>query len=229
MMTHDLPPRPEYFQRDVDVNRHGAAALEALVPLTALAPEEALRRQQQGATILDTRPATEYAAGHIAGSVQIGLSGQFASWAGSLIGLDRELVLVAEDDHVAEEARMRLARVGIERVAGFVRLPEWSAAGLPLSQMAQIGVRDLRERLAEFCVVDVRRKAEWEQGHIEGAVLRPLDGLRAEMASLDREKTLAVHCKGGYRSMIACSLLEAAGFPRVVNVLGGYDAWAAAE
>ncbi len=227
IMTQDLPPRPEYFRRDVDANRHGAAPLAELPPLAELAPEEALQRQQQGATILDTRPATAYASGHVPGSVQIGLSGQFASWAGSILGLDRELILIAEDRQAAEEARMRLARVGIERVQGHVDLADWVAAGLQLAPTQQIAVPDLREHAADYVIVDVRRQPEWEQGHIEGAALRPLDRLRDGMESLDRGRPIVVHCKGGYRSMIACSLLEGAGFPRVVNLLGGYDAWAA--
>jgi rhodanese-related sulfurtransferase len=233
MMTHDLPPRPEYFQRDADVNRHGAPALDSLPPLAALPAEEVLRRRQAGATLLDTRAATPYASGHVPGSVQIGLSGQFASWAGSILGLDRELILVAEDDAAAQEARLRLARVGIEKVQGYLAdgVAGWARAGLPLAEMEQISVTDLQTELAspnDICVVDVRRQGEWDQGHVEGAILHPLDRLPREIESLDRNRPLAVHCKGGYRSMIACSLLEGAGFQRVRNLLGGYDAWAAA-
>ncbi|HSU68452.1 MAG TPA: rhodanese-like domain-containing protein [Tepidisphaeraceae bacterium] len=223
--TQDLPPRPEYFRQDVDANRHGAPALGSLPPLAALAPDEALRRQQQGVTILDTRAATTYASGHVPGSVQIGLGGQFASSAGSLIGLNKDLILVAEDESAVEEARLRLARVGIERVQGYLNLADWAQAGLPLVAMQQITVQDLRQHLADFCVVDVRRQPEWDQGHIDGAQLLPLDSLRERASSLDRDRHIAVHCKGGYRSVIAYSLLEGAGFPNIVNVLGGYDAW----
>jgi hydroxyacylglutathione hydrolase len=225
IMTQDLPPRPEYFRRDVDANRHGAAPLETLPPLGAIAPEEALRRQQQGVTIVDTRAATVYASGHVPGSVQIGLGGQFASWAGSLLGLDADLVLVGDDEHAVEEARMRLARVGIERAQGYVDVADWANSGLTLAPMQQITVQDLRQHLHEFCVLDVRRRSEWDHGHIDGAQLQPLDSLQNGLASLDRERPIAVHCKSGYRSTIAYSLLERAGFKDVVNVLGGYDAW----
>jgi rhodanese-related sulfurtransferase len=230
MMTHDLPPRPEYFRRDVDVNRHGAAPLEVLPPLAALTPAEVEARQEAGAAVLDTRPAMPYAGGHIPGSVQIGLGGQFASWAGTVIGLDRDVILVGEDDRADEEARTRLARVGIERVIGHLAggIAEWARAGLPLAQTQQISVQELGERRGEFSIVDVRRSPEWEQGHIEGALNRPLDGLRDSVQTLDRERPLAIHCKSGYRSMIACSLLEAQGFRKVANVLGGFDAWTAA-
>lgn len=233
MMTQDLPARPEYFQRDVDANRHGAASLEDLPPLAALAPAEVLQRQQDGATVLDTRPATYYCSGHVPGSINIGLGGQFAAWAGSILGLDRELILVADDDKAAEEARLRLARVGVERVAGKLQdgITGWALAGLPLNEIEQITVQDLqaeRQQIPHLVVVDVRRESEWNEGRIPGALLRPLDRLRTELSSLNPDTPIAVHCKGGYRSAIASSLLESHGFKRVMNVLGGYDAWAGA-
>jgi hydroxyacylglutathione hydrolase len=230
MMTQDLPARPEYFKQDVDYNRRGAAPLESLPPLAALSPHDAQARQAAGATILDTRSAMEYASGHIARSIQIGLGGQFASWAGALLGLNRELILVAEDHKTAEEARMRLARVGIERVAGTIDggIAGWAAAGLPLTMMRQITVQDLREAEGDFQIIDVRRPGEWKSGHIVGAELHPLDGLGAAAANLDRSRPAAVHCKSGYRSAIACSVLEAAGVPDAANVIGGFDAWSAA-
>ncbi|SPF55141.1 Beta-lactamase domain protein [Candidatus Sulfopaludibacter sp. SbA4] len=233
VMTQDLPARPEYFQRDVDVNRHGAAALESLPPVAVLSPEEVFKRQRQGAAVLDTRAATPYCSAHVPGSIQIGLGGQFAAWAGAVLGLDRDLILVAEDDQAAEEARLRLARVGIERVVGRLRdgIAGWAHAGLALAEIGQIAVQDLREEMAqdpELAVVDVRRQAEWNQGHIAGALLLPLDQIGKSTAPLDPEKLTAVHCKSGYRSAIACSLLEARGFQKVMNVLGGYDAWVGA-
>ncbi len=229
-MTHDLPARPEYFQKDVDYNRRGAAPLESLPPLTKLTPKEALAKKEAGATILDTRPAAAYFSGHIPRSIQIGLGGQFASWAGTVLGLDRELILVAEDPPAAEEARMRLARVGIERIAGAVDggIAAWAAQGLPLTMMKQITVQDLHDSAGDYQIVDVRRPGEWKTGHIEGAVLHPLDGLAREIGELNASRPAAVHCKSGYRSAIACSVLEAGGFDGAVNVIGGFDAWAAA-
>jgi len=230
MMTQDLPARPEYFQRDVDVNRHGAPALDSLPPLAMLSPREVRARQQQGVTVLDTRPGTVYSAGHVPGSLQIGLGGQFAAWAGVTIGLDRDLILVAEDPNAAEESRLRLARVGIERVQGVLQdgIAGWDDADLELSITPQIAARDLHARRSEFTVIDVRTQREWGTGHIPGAVLRPLDSLRLNVSSLDRDTPLAVHCKSGYRSTIACSVLEAAGFTQFRNLSGGFDAWTAA-
>jgi glyoxylase-like metal-dependent hydrolase (beta-lactamase superfamily II)/rhodanese-related sulfurtransferase len=228
MMTHDLPARPEYFARDVDVNRHGAPAMQDLPPLAALSPEEVMRRQKAGAVVLDTRPAAPYVSGHVPGSIQIGLGGQFAAWAGSVIGLDRDIIVVAEDGQ-EEEARKRLSRVGIDRVEGFLAdgIAGWAAAGLPLAQTKQIEVQDLNAD-RKIRILDVRRQGEWRAGHIERASLSPLDELKSHLDSLDRAAPLAVHCKSGYRSLIASSLLEANGFTNVMNVLGGYDAWAGA-
>ena len=230
MMTQDLPARPEYFQRDVDVNRHGAPAIDRLPPLAALRPEEVRSRQQRGVTVLDTRASAAYSAGHVRGSLQIGLGGQFAAWAGTLIGLDRELILVTEDPAATEEARLRLARVGIERVQGVLQdgVASWFDADLELAITPHIGVRDLHDRRTEFAVLDVRTPREFDAGHIPGAVLHPLDKLSGSLPSLDRATPIAVHCKSGYRSTIACSLMEAAGFTQIHNLAGGYDAWTSA-
>jgi len=232
MVTQDLPPRPEYFQRDVDANRRGAPALENLPPVPPLDAHEVLRRQQEGATVLDTRAAMYFCAGHVPGSLNIGLGGQFASWAGSILGLDRDLILVAEDDAAAEEARLRLARVGIERVAGKLLdgIQGWVGMGWPLSETQQIAAKDLEAEMGrnpQLVLVDVRRPSEWAQGRIPGAVLRPLDQLRSGLQSLDPAAPTAVHCKSGYRSTVACSLLETSGFRQVMNVIGGIDAWTA--
>ncbi len=131
MMTAELPPRPEYFGRDVELNRHGAAALADLPATRRLAPDEARSLQQSGAVILDTRTSGTFCSGHAAGSINIGLNGQFAAWAGSVLGLDRDLILLTEDESGVEEARHRLARVGIERVAGFIAdgITGWASAG----------------------------------------------------------------------------------------------------
>ena len=183
LMTADLPARPEYFQRDVDLNRQGAAALADLPAVPALSPQKAASLQKAGATILDTRAAAEFCSGHIPGSINIGLNGQFASWAGSVLGLDRDLILLAEDQKTVDESRQRLARVGIERVVGFVEngIAGWVRAGLPLEPTNQISVHDLEAELtdgANICVIDVRRPLEWNSGHLADAVHAPLDGLR---------------------------------------------------
>src|SRR5258708_5997080 len=183
LMTEDLPPRPEYFQRDVAINRQGAPPLAAMPPIAAIAPRDADRMRHNGATILDTRPANQFSSGHAPGSIQIGLGGQFASWAGSVIGLDRELILVAEDRKAADEARNRLARVGIEHVVGFIEdgVAGWVRDSLPLQQTDQISVQELSAE-TDLQIVDVRQPAEWSAGHIEGAVLHPLGRLNKSLS-----------------------------------------------
>jgi rhodanese-related sulfurtransferase/glyoxylase-like metal-dependent hydrolase (beta-lactamase superfamily II) len=237
LLTDALPERPAYFARDAEINRTGAAALDDLPPLLELPPEALLRMQQSGAIVLDTRPDSEFGAGHIPGSVNIPLSGQFASWAGALLGLETELVLLAESPDRATESRMRLARVGIERVAGYLAggIAAWQTANHPIEQLPHITVQDLnrlQREEAHLQIADVRRSAEWEEGHIEGALLLPLNrianAILGEKAELDPDRPIAVHCKGGYRSAIAASLLLRAGFHTVVNVTGGFDAWKAA-
>jgi len=227
MLTAALPDRPAYFAQDAAINRTGATSLADLPPVPRLDLGEAVRCQEAGAVLLDTRPDADFAAGHVPGAINIPLSGQFASWAGALIGLQSDLVLVASDAERVAESRMRLARVGIERVVGSLE----AADGLAHEQLPQISVRDLerlRRENAELQVADVRRPGEWEDGHIQGAVLLPLNQASAMLAELDRARPVAVHCKSGYRSAIACSLLQRAGFRQVMNVTGGFDAWKAA-
>jgi glyoxylase-like metal-dependent hydrolase (beta-lactamase superfamily II)/rhodanese-related sulfurtransferase len=228
-LTSHLPPRPQYFAQDAAINREGAEALDDLAPLPALSPADVREAQAHGYTILDTRACDEFARGHIPGSVNIGLGGQFASWAGTVLGLNAKLVLVAESAEKAAEARMRLARVGIEHVAGYLEngAGGWQQDGNSLEKIPQIAPRQLRERLAEFTVLDVRRESEWQAGHIDGAQWHALDDFPRSLPELDREAPIAVHCKSGYRSILAASLLRRAGFRHVTDVAGGFDAWVA--
>jgi hydroxyacylglutathione hydrolase len=233
MLTADLPERPAYFAADAEINRTGAAALTELAPLGALTPGELIARQKEGAIVLDTRPASDFAAAHVPGSVQIGLGGQYASWAGRVLPMDATLVLVAEDAEKANESRLRLARIGMEHVAGYLRdgISAWSQAGFEADTVTQISVLELDDMLknapGELQLVDVRAPSEFQEGHIPGAVLKPLERLQKMLDDLDRAKPVAVNCKGGYRSTIGASLLQRAGFHQVLNVTGGVDAWRA--
>lgn len=228
-LTSNLPVRPEYFAKDAEINRTGAAALSDLPPLRAVSPAELNRRLQDGEIALDVRPMDEFAAGHVPGSVEIALGGQFASWAATVLGLASHPVLIGQTDAQIEEARVRLARVGIEALDGYLAggVAGWQQAGLPLATIVQITPQELDRRLQAQAVqvLDVRRGPEWEAGHIEGAVWWPLDNFRVSPPEIDHDAPLAVHCKGGYRSMIAASLLQRAGFRRVINMIGGFDAW----
>lgn len=230
MMTTDLPEAPAYFSQDARINREGAAGLDELPELVPLTAADVDRLQREGCVILDTRPPDQYATSHIPGSLHVGLSGQFASWAGTLIPLDSRLLLVAEDEERAQEARLRLARVGHENVAGYLAggILAWHVAGLPIASTEQIAVDELNRRLKERAagqLIDVRRPGEWSGGHIADAAHMPLHGLRDSVDKLDRNKQVTVICAGGYRSSMACSILEQEGFLRVANVVGGMSAW----
>ena len=228
-LTSNLPARPDYFLQDAEINRTGAAALADLPMLSAIDPAELTETLAEGGIALDVRPSEQFAAGHVPGSVNIALSGQFASWAGTLLGLRARPVLIAQSEQDGSEARMRLARVGLEDARGYLKggIGAWREAGLALSTIPQIDAELLAGQLRKqpLQVLDVRREPEWEAGHIEGAIWWPLDNFKVAPPEIDRNLPIAVHCKGGYRSMIACSLLQRAGFRNVINVMGGFDAW----
>lgn len=232
-LTSNLPARPEYFLQDAEINRTGATALSDLPPLRALEPAELKTMLDNGEIALDIRPAEEFAAGHVPGSVNIALSGQFATWAGTVLGLTAHPVIIAASDEQVTEARTRLARVGIEALDGHLRggVAAWKAADLPLSAMRQMSAAELSDQLGKgsLQVLDVRREPEWEAGHIEGATWWPLDNFKISPPEIDRSVPIAVHCKSGYRSIIACSLLQRVGFLNVANVVGGFDAWQQAK
>lgn len=228
-LTSNLPARPEYFAKDAEINRTGASSLSDLEPLRAVAPAELANMLKAGEIALDIRPGDEFASGHVPGSVNIALSGQFASWAGTVLGLTAHPVLVADTDQQIEEARVRLARVGIEALDGYLAggVAAWKKAGLTVGTIAQITAEELKVRLQSDVVhvLDVRREPEWNAGHIENATWWPLDNFKVAPPEIDHCLPLAVHCKSGYRSMIASSLLQRAGFIQVINVVGGFDAW----
>lgn len=233
LVSSELPERPEYFGQDVEMNRAGAPALAEHPRPAAFAPAEVARRQKEGVLVLDTRPATLFGAGSVPGSLQIALTGQYATWAGTLVGLEKPVILIVEEEDSVEESAMRLARVGIEKIVGYLEggILAWQKAGLPLNDVPQISVLQLQEQLSSnpgaVTLVDVRRKPEWEAGHIEQAILKPLHKLKEDLADLDRNTPVALHCQGGYRSSIATSIFLANGFTQVMNVVGGFDAWKA--
>ena len=228
-LTENLPPRPAYFAQDAAINRAGAPAISELPPVVALSVAEVKLAEKNGAVMVDVRPAAEFAAGHVPGSINIGFGGQLASWAGIVLGLSTAVVIIAESEEQAAETRTRLARVGIENTVGYLRggIGAWRDAGEKLQSIPQITAKELQARLAEFQIVDVRRESEWQSGHMEGAHWHALDQFPRELPRFEPNARLAVHCQGGYRSMIAASLLQRAGFTNVTDVAGGYDAWKA--
>src|SRR5207302_5826735 len=231
--TSQEPVRPEYFSQDAEINRDGASALSELPELASMQPQELQALLDAGVTALDVRPGEAFASGHVPASINIALSGQFASWAGSVLGLSSRPVLIAETADQISEARLRLARVGIEDARGYLQggFAAWKEAGLPIAEFQQIAVETLRDWLqaGHAELLDVRREGEWKSAHIQGATWSPLDTLAKSLPPIDPNAPIAVHCKSGYRSAIACSVLQRAGFRNVANVVGGFDAWQAAN
>jgi glyoxylase-like metal-dependent hydrolase (beta-lactamase superfamily II) len=237
-LTTNLPPRPEYFPQDAAINRVGAPALSELPKLEPISAEMLQSLLKEGVFALDVRPGDDFAAGHVPGSVSIPLSGDFAFWAGSLLGLSSRPVLIAASEEQLSEVRTRLARVGIDDARGYLEdgIKGWTQAGLALAELEQINPRLLSERLQKdkTQLLDVRRKPEWEAGHVEGATWLALDDFKTSdfkksLPTINRKAPMAVICKGGYRSLIAASLLRRAGFENVTNVTGGFVGWEKAK
>jgi hydroxyacylglutathione hydrolase len=239
MMTADLPESPAYFPQDAEINRTGAEALSQLPEIVALTPAQirdlTTSADSRRYVILDVRAAAEFGAGHIPASINIGLGGQFAIWAGTLIPIGTPIVIVAESEENAQEAVTRLARVGHETVKGYLAggIAAWNKSGLELASVPQITVDELNELIsnpASLQIVDVRRPPEYAGGHVPHAIHASLSDLQKAFPSLelDPNKPTAVICAGGYRSSAASSILEQHGFSNLLNVSGGTSAWIAA-
>jgi hydroxyacylglutathione hydrolase len=232
MMTTGIQAAPQYFPRDAEINRAGAPSIGTIAKPLPLTPAEVkLLSNSEGYLVLDIRSADQFGAGSVPGALNIGLGGQFASWAGTMIAFGAPLIIVAEDEVKVEEAVMRLARVGIESVKGYLQggMEAWRASGLRESHVRQISVEELNVMLKDrddLQVIDVRKPVEYSSGHVPGANSFPLGpDLRYVTESLDIERPTAVICAGGYRSSAATSLLAPRGFTELLNVTGGTGAW----
>ena len=231
IMTADLPEAPAYFPKDAEINRSGARELSELPIPKQLTGKEVEELKKTGHIILDVRSAALFGSGHLAGAINIGLGGQFAMWAGSLIPMNADIVIAAETNAQVDESVVRLARVGIENVRGYLvgDADDWQAEGATVERIKQLDVNQLSQRLAHgnLQVVDVRRPAEYEGGHVPGAIHAPLSGFENHIGDLKiaKDSETAVICAGGYRSSAAASLLQKHGFTNLINVTGGTGAW----
>ncbi len=232
-LTSNLPARPEYFLEDAAINRAGAPSLADLPRLTPIPATELKDMIERSAIALDVRPAEQFRRCRCSRLHQYSAlrSVCFLGGSGSWYYMRRP-ILIGETPEQFSEARMRLARVGIEDLLGYLEggVEGWKRAGFPLAPVQQITVQELSTRLQSggLQVLDVRREGEWQAGHIDGVDWYPLDRFKAALPQLERNLPIAVHCKSGYRSMIACSLLQRAGY-NVINVIGGFDAWEQAK
>lgn len=226
-ITKDVPETPAYYLYSRDLNREGPALRAGREVPPVLADGAVRAALAEGAVLLDTRAPADYEAAHPHGALFVSLDGQYASWVGTLVQPNDRLLLLTASER-AEEAAMRLARVGYENIAGrlSVEPSSWQAAGLSTAAMPAERAGSLP--VGARRVLDVRRQHEFDAGHIDGAAHIPLAQLNARIGELDRATHWLVFCAGGYRATIAASILERAGFPKVTLARGGMDAWTAA-
>lgn len=232
MMTADLPEVPAYFTKDVEINRQGAAQLESIARPQPLDGAVVAKEMQRGSIVLDVRSAVEYAGAHIKGSLNIGLGGQFASWSGTLIEIGTPIILLANDLASVDEAVMRLARVGLESVVGYVEngMLGWNNSGFEAVRSRVMTVDELKDILdkgEEIKVIDVRRTGEFENGHVKNAINIPLAELPERINALPAGVALALICASGYRSTIAMGIVDRSGLMSAINIVGGTSAWKA--
>lgn len=229
VVMEGMPKPPAYYPFMKWVNKVGPALLAELPGGKALTVREVELAQAGGALLIDARPAAAFAAGHIPAAVAVGLGESFAIWAGWLTPYNREVVLVVDSHDEFIEARTELRRIGIDKIAGWLDggMTAWVAAGKPVKSVETVSVRDLVGQLksGDVTLLDVRDAAEWDEAAIAGS--RNFSAGRIAQGGkpdLDGGK-VAVLCGGGFRSMVAASLLQAAGMDNVVNVEGGINAW----
>jgi hydroxyacylglutathione hydrolase len=224
-VTDGIQPPPAYFFEDARINKTGYNPIEEVIrsntrPLTET---EVKDQVADAAIILDTRKADDFEQGHIQGSINIGLNGQFAVWVGSLINIKRKLVLVT-DAGKEEETVLRLARVGYENVVGYLKggIAGWNGELERVRSIDAAAMKNEMEHGAE--VLDVRKPGEWAAGHIKDANFKPLAEFPDVLNDLDKNKPYIVYCGGGYRSMTAISIMQGRGFKNLTNIYGGFGA-----
>ncbi|HEV8357162.1 MAG TPA: rhodanese-like domain-containing protein [Gemmatimonadales bacterium] len=230
MVLLGQPEPPRYFAEMKRVNRAGPRLLGALALPERVAEHRIRSILASGAVLVDTRPAPEFAAGHIPGTLSLPFNRSFPTWAGALLSYDRDLYLLVDSPRPAllHQVLQSLVMIGLDRVRGYFgpqALELWESEGGALGRVEQLSIAELAARRNGMMVLDVRGRTEWDAGHIPGAVLIPLAELSGRLAEVPADRPVAVHCQSGSRSAIAASLLGAGGRRGVVNVAGGFGAW----
>ncbi|ANQ47899.1 MBL fold metallo-hydrolase [Flammeovirga sp. MY04] len=231
-VTTGLATPPQYFPKNVKMNKEGYEHIDQILangntPMNPQLFEEVVNAE--GALMLDTRSPQTFKDGFIPNSINIGLKGGFAPWVGALIvDLHQPIVLIA-DEGTEEEVITRLSRVGYDNTLGFLEggIEAWKAAGKEIDQIESITAEELKERLSkDIQVIDARKKSEYVSEHINNdkVVNKPLDFINSEWNDLAKDGTYHIHCAGGYRSMIASSILKSRGFDHIIDVKGGFKA-----
>lgn len=228
VVTEGLAEPPSYFAAEVALNRAGHEPLDTTVQPPSMTPAEAVARGENGGLLLDVREEQDFAAGHLRGAVNVGLSGRFAEYAAAITEPGQAIVLIGEPEQ-AREARLRLARVGLDAVAGALtdlgRLAEMPQLMQTSSRVTAVDAATAIAAQPDLQVVDVRGAGEHADGTLPRAVNLPLPRLLTLLDRIDRARPVLVHCAGGYRSSVAASLLRARGYADVTDLIGGYTAW----
>jgi rhodanese-related sulfurtransferase len=230
-VTNGLTAAPVYFAINANINQSGYEAIDAVIAkgTTPLSLDDFKAAMAADALVLDTRPAALFTKGFIPGSIFIGLEGRFAEWAGMLLPFKSKIILVTEKGK-EEETVTRLARVGFENVAGYLKgsFETWNNAGETIDLIVDVEADELMMDIPhdpKLLVVDVRREQEFEEGHLDNALILPLQDMTdpALLAQFEDDQNLYIHCAGGYRSVIAASLMKKEGIHNLRNVLGGWN------
>jgi len=226
-ITDGLMAPPAYFFDDAKINKMGYNSIDSVMKknTVALDVDTFENEIKNGAVVLDTRPSPVFGNGYVNSSIHIGLDGMFAIWVGTLLDIQQPIVVVC-DEGKEEESVLRLARVGYENVKGYLRggFDAWKNAGKTFDTLLSVDAQQFAEEVANGAMVlDVRKLSEAESGHIKNATVLPLSDLSKNLDTLPKDETLYVHCAGGYRSVIASSILKANGFNNIVNVIGGWN------
>ncbi len=231
VVTEGQPPAPGYFIYDATLNSQDRPVLDELELPTQLSIDEAIKLSCNGTVIIDTRDPQLFAAGHIVGSINVGFAGRYAEYAGAVVTPHDDIVIVTEGGHELE-AKIRLARIGYDRVVGWCNVADLEKSPLSVRQGSRLTAKDFVERrgtVVGLQVVDVRNEGEFKLGFVSGAQNIPVVQLPNRLIELDASRPTVVYCAGGYRSSIASSLLKRAGFVDVSDVLGGFESILLAE
>ncbi len=233
LVTADQPDAPQYFTYDAILNTRERGTLESNLEkvLQPLSLDEVLTLQKSGAQLLDVRDGAEFAKGHLTGSLNIGLGGQYATWAGTLLDREKPIVILAEPGR-EHEAALRLGRIGFDHVRGYLANGLAALATRPdlISTTERVSPTDFNAELAGSPVVlDIRNPREYATKHIPGSLNIPLNHLEERLAEVPRDRRIAVHCAGGYRSSAAASILHRHGITNLIEMTGGIAAWESAK
>jgi hydroxyacylglutathione hydrolase len=235
IVTAEQPEAPAYFSHDAMLNRQEHVSLGATLKNSRreLGVDDLLRLRDARAQLLDTRSGIDFEGAHLVGALNIPIDGKYATWCGTLLNHDNAIVLIADPGR-EEEAIVRLGRIGFDNVAGFLNngmdaLKDHPSLVRRIDRITAIALADQLGATDAPLVVDVRSEKEWAAGHIVNSLNVPLNHLRERLNRLPEDRRLAVHCEGGYRSVIAASILAGAGRPLVFDLVGGYRAWVASK